>query len=131
MGNGAYHDQKPSWKPQYGPNAAVTQATYPESSGKAVASSAVTRASGMDHSRGRHRNPISANSGPPALTASCVQPARRTSRHVATSHRVACDGIERESGIKGLGVRSDHVRLDGAHREGGQNVWAYSHTVTA
>lgn len=93
MGKGAYHDQKPSWKPQYGPNAAVTQATYPESSGKAVASSAVTKASGMDHSNGRHRKPISANSGPPALTASCEQRPKGL-RHVATSYRVTVRGRE-------------------------------------
>lgn len=47
-------------------------AAHPLSSGKAVASSAVTSASGTLHTKGRIRNPSSASSGPPDVTASCT-----------------------------------------------------------
>lgn len=60
-----------TWKPQKGPKAAVTHATYPLFSGNVVANSAVIRASGTLQMRGRIRNPRIASSGPPALTASC------------------------------------------------------------
>ena len=55
-----------------GPKAAVTQATYPLFSGKAVASSAVIRASGIDHIRGNRMKPRIDSRGPAALTASCM-----------------------------------------------------------
>lgn len=45
-----------------------THATHPAASGKVVESSAVTSASGMDHTRGRNMNPKSATNGPPAAT---------------------------------------------------------------
>lgn len=59
-----------TWKPQKGPKAAVTHATYPLFSGNVVASSAVIRASGTLHTRGKIRKPMMARRGPPALTAS-------------------------------------------------------------
>lgn len=46
--------------------------THPLSSGKAVASSAVTRASGTLHTKGKMRNPRRATSGPAEVTASCM-----------------------------------------------------------
>ena len=48
----------------------MTQATYPEFSGKAVASSAVIIASGTLQINGSIKNPKIARSGPPSLTAS-------------------------------------------------------------
>ena len=50
--------------------AAAPTLAHPLSSGKAVASSAVTSASGTLHTKGRMAKPSSASSGPAEVTAS-------------------------------------------------------------
>ena len=59
-----------TWNPHMGPKAAVTHATYPLFSGKAVASSAVIKASGTDQISGNAMKPMIQSRGPAALTAS-------------------------------------------------------------
>ena len=50
---------------------ALVRMSHPLSSGKAVASSAVTRASGRLHTKGKTTKPSSAKRGPAEVTASC------------------------------------------------------------
>jgi hypothetical protein len=59
---------EPIKEPQKGPKAWWAQMTKPPLPGKVVASSAVTRASGMLHMNGKMRKPRIAKSGPAAPT---------------------------------------------------------------
>lgn len=61
--------QEPIKDPKNGPKAWWAQITKPPLPGKAVESSAVMRASGIDQMKGKIRNPRMARSGPAALTA--------------------------------------------------------------
>ena len=65
--------QEPIREPQKGPNAWWAHMTKPPLPGKVVASSAVTRASGMLHMKGKTRKPRMAKRGPAAPTA-CSSP---------------------------------------------------------
>mmetsp|Transcript_30294 Transcript_30294/g.45047 ORF Transcript_30294/g.45047 Transcript_30294/m.45047 type:complete len:111 (-) Transcript_30294:403-735(-) len=62
----------PAKNPALAPNASSTQATPPDASGKVDPSSAVIRASGIDHTSGNTKNPRRANKKPPACTDSSI-----------------------------------------------------------